>query len=135
MRTHKRPSIFARLSALMLALALILACAGLLLQAAGVFGGPRETLLQARERLEAAGSYRIQLDLEQLLTPRATPATIGQSEERITLSGTGSVVLPDRSTLTLRAAQQPEAPPLTLISHGGQMFAQVGDTLKPAEGQ
>src|SRR5262245_6678234 len=103
MRTHARSSIFGRLRGPMLALALTLVCAVLLLQAAGAFGGPRAALLQVRERLEAAGSYRLQVELEQLLTPQATPAMIGQQEQRLALSGEGAVVLPDRSTLTLRA--------------------------------
>jgi hypothetical protein len=94
--------------------------------------GPEAELAAARARLEAAGSYRLELELEQLLTPQATEAMVGQQEQRLTMRGTGAVVLPDRSTLTLRIEEQPQTPPLTLINQGTRSFIQEGETLRPA---
>ncbi len=55
-----------------------------------------------QQQIEAAGIYYFTADIEQTLIPRAIPANIGQSEQRIDTRITGQIISPDQAELTLQ---------------------------------
>lgn len=81
--------------------------------------GPFDTLLT---RVEDIGAYTFTAAVEQTLIPRAIPANIGKSAERVDSQVRGEVTLPDQAKLTLRFESGTGLPVLILEQDGADTY-------------
>ena len=63
---------------------------------------PPTPLEALRARVQTAGAYRFNAQIEQTLTPRASADTIGKTSERVDLQLEGNVTSPQNATMIMR---------------------------------
>jgi hypothetical protein len=66
-------------------------------------------------RAQAAGNYRFDADITQVLEPRAVPEMVGQREATLSFTLDGAVQLPERAYLEMRAAANGRATPAVVL--------------------
>jgi hypothetical protein len=109
----------ALLAALLLSLLATLTTSGVVRQTPQEINGLQTAWARTRE----AGAYRFVANVEQTLIPRATPETIGQTDQRVDMQIEGAVTLPDKASLKLQfEGAGLNAQPATLIQEGSQTY-------------
>ena len=107
------------LAALLLSLLATLTASGAVKQTPQEINGLQAAWARTRE----AGAYRFVANVEQTLIPRATPETIGQTDQRVDMQIEGTVTLPDKASLKLQfEGAGLNAHPATLIQEGSQTY-------------
>lgn len=66
-------------------------------------------------RAQAAGNYRFDADITQVLEPRAVPEMVGRREATLSFTLDGAVQLPERAYLEMRAAANGRATPAVVL--------------------
>lgn len=92
----------------------------------------QQQLEAARKRLETSGSFRFDVEIDQLLLPRGVPEMIGAGDERSQMQAMGETVLPDQSVLTLKPAGY-GIDPLTVVQAGDQVLLSYQGEVRPLE--
>lgn len=86
---------------------------------------------KARQLAQDSGAYSFIANVDEVLLPRATPLTIGQSDERINWRIEGEVMLPDFSLMQIKVeGKMSQPPPVTIVQDGDESYVQVGDERK-----
>jgi hypothetical protein len=107
-------------------------CAGVILGVPALVTQAQSSapLDEARQRVQAAGSYTFESQMDQTMVPLASAEMIGQTSQDIEIRAEGQVVSPNNSYLQLSFPGSSDLPALGVLQNGAQAYVIYGDELR-----